>query len=227
MQTLVFLSQKGGSGKTTLAVHTAVAAQESGERVIIVDTDLQQSAKIWSKARKGAAPEVAPVPAATLNDVIAAARHDAMTLCIIDTAPHAAPDAVRVAKVADLVVIPCRPTAFDLAAVDNAVEIAKAAGARAVFVLSACPFRALEIAETRAELERKGFPVAPVPIIDRRAFARAIASGRAVTEFEGEGKAAKEIRALWNWFREQMKHGKNKDHRVSRVHEPRKRARRA
>lgn len=227
MQTLVFLSQKGGSGKTTLAVHTAVAAQESGERVIIVDTDLQQSAKIWSKVRKGAAPEVAPVPAVALNDVMAAARHDAMTLCIIDTAPHAAPDAVRVAKVADLVVIPCRPTAFDLAAVDNAVEIAKAAGARAVFVLSACPFRALEIAETRAELERKGFPVAPVPIIDRRAFARAIASGRAVTEFEGEGKAAKEIRALWNWFREQMKHGKNKDHRVSGVHEPRKRARRA
>ena len=161
MQTLVFLSQKGGSGKTTLAVHTAVAAQEDGERVVIVDTDLQQSAKIWSEARKGAAPEVAPVPAAALNDVMAAARHDAMTLCIIDTAPHAAPDAVRVAKVADLVVIPCRPTAFDLAAVDSAAEIAKAAGARAVFVLSACPFRALEIAETRAELERQGVSCGP------------------------------------------------------------------
>ena len=227
MQTLVFLSQKGGSGKTTLAVHTAVVAQEHGERVVIVDTDLQQSAKTWSKARKGAIPEVAQVPAAALNDVMAAARHDAMTLCIIDTAPHAAPDAVRAAAAADLVVIPCRPTAFDLAAIDSAVEIVRAAKARAVFVLSACPFRAPEIAETRTELEGKGFPVAPVPIVDRRAFARAITSGRAVTEFEAEGKAAEEIRALWNWFREQMKYGKNKDHRVSRVHEPRKRARRA
>jgi hypothetical protein len=65
-----------------------------------------------------------------------------------------------------------------------------------------------------------------VPIIDRRAFARAITTGRAVTEFEAEGKAAQEIRALWHWFKEQMKYGKNKDHRVSRVHEPRKRARR-
>ena len=115
-----------------------------------------------------------------------------MTLCIIDTAPHAAPDAARVAALADLVVIPCRPTAFDLAAAGSAVEIVKAAKARAVFVLSACPLRAPEIAETRAVLEAYGFPVAPVAIIDRRAFARALASGRAVTEFDGEGKAAHE-----------------------------------
>jgi chromosome partitioning protein len=232
MYTLAFLSQKGGSGKTTLAVHTAVAAQEDGERVVIVDTDLQRSATSWGTARKRAdehaVPEVAPIAAAELDDVIAASRDDAMTLCIIDTAPHAAPDATRVAKKADLVVIPCRPSAFDLAAVDSAVSIVKAAGAPAVLVLSACPFRAIEIAETRAELETKGFPVAPVIITDRRAFARAVATGRAVTEFEGEGRAAEEIRALWHWFKEQMYgKSKNKDHRVSRVHEPRKRARRA
>jgi chromosome partitioning protein len=227
MQTLAFLSQKGGSGKTTLAVHTAVAAQEDGERVVIVDTDLQKSATTWSDARQADTPAVAPVAAAALNDVMTASRDDAMTLCIIDTAPHAAPDAARVAALADFVVIPCRPTAFDLAAAGSAVEIVKAAGARAVFVLSACPLRAPEIAETRAVLEGYGFPVAPVPISERRAFARAVASGRAVTEFDGEGKAAQEIRALWNWFREQMKHGKNKDHRASGVHEPKKRARRA
>ena len=63
-------------------------------------------------------------------------------------------------------------------------------------------------------------------ISERRAFARAVASGSAVTEFDGEGKAAQEIRALWHWFKEQMKkHGKDKDHRVSRVHQPQKRAR--
>ena len=95
MQTLSFLSQKGGSGKTTLAVHTAVAAEESGERVVIVDTDLQKSATTWSDARQGDTPAVAPVPATSLDNVMVAARHDAMTLCIIDTAPHAAPDAAR------------------------------------------------------------------------------------------------------------------------------------
>jgi chromosome partitioning protein len=120
-------------------------------------------------------------------------------------------------------VIPCRPTAFDLAAAGSAVEIVRAAGARAVFVLSACPFRAPEIAETRAVLEGFGLPVAPVEITDRRAFARAVATGRAVTEFDSEGKAAEEIRALWHWFKEQMAYGR-KDDRVSGVH-PQKRAR--
>ena len=122
----------------------------------------------------------------------------------VDTAPQAAPDAARVARCADLVVIPCRPTAFDLAAAGSAVEIATAAQARAVFVLSACPFRAPEIAETRQILEGYGFPVAPVEIVDRRAYARAVSTGRAVTEFETNGKAAEEIRLLWHWLKEQM-----------------------
>lgn len=204
MKTLAFLSQKGGSGKTTLAVHTAVAAHQEGERVVIVDTDIQRSATTWREARLADQPAVAPVLAAQLGEVMAASRHDAMTLCIIDTAPHAAPDATRVARAVDLVVIPCRPTAFDLAAVGSAVEIVKAAQVRAVLVLSACPFRSPEIAETRAVLEGYGLPVAPVEITDRRAFARAVASGRAVTEFEENGKAAEEIRALWHWLKEQM-----------------------
>lgn len=227
MQTLAFLSQKGGSGKTTLAVHTAVAAQEDGERVVIVDTDLQKSATRWGEVRNDETPAIAPVAAAILHNVIAAARDDAMTLCIVDTAPHAAPDAARVAALADLVVIPCRPTAFDLAAVPSAVEIVKAAGACAVFVLSACPFRAPEIGETRAVLEGYGIPVAPVEITDRRAFARAVASGRAVTEFDAKGKAAEEIRTIWRWIKEQMNHGNDKADRVSGVHKPQKRARRA
>jgi chromosome partitioning protein len=216
MKTLAFLGQKGGSGKTTLAVHTAVAAQESGEKVVIVDTDIQKSAGTWSQSRSDAAPTVVSVAASSLADVLAAARHDAMTLCIIDTAPHAAPDAARVAAVADLVIIPCRPTAFDLAAVGAATEIVQAAKARAAFVLSACPVRAPEIAETRAVLESFGFPVAPFEITDRRAFARAVATGRAVTEFDSEGKAAEEIRSLWKWIREQM-HG-TKANRTGSVH---------
>ena len=218
MKTIAFLSQKGGSGKTTLAVHVAVAAQEDGERVVIVDTDLQKSAAVWSEARASQIPLVAPVATAQLDNVIEAARHDAMTLCIIDTAPHAAPDAARVARAADLVLIPCRPTAFDLAAAGSAVDILRAAEVPAAFILSACPLRAPEIVETRTVLTvRYGLPVAPVEITERRAFARAIATGRAVTEFDSHGKAAEEVRALWRWIKEQMTDGR-KDDRTGRVH---------
>ncbi|HQT74709.1 MAG TPA: ParA family partition ATPase [Acidiphilium sp.] len=204
MKTLAFLSQKGGSGKTTLAVHTAVAAHEAGARVVVVDTDPQQSATVWSDARQGENPVVATVGTAELGRVLNAAQDDGMTLAIVDTAPHAAPDAVKIAQAVDLIVIPVRPAAFDLAAAENMVAIVKAAGVQAIFVLSACPFRAPEIGETRGVLTNYGLPVAPVVITDRRAFARAVASGRAVTEFESDGKAAGEIRDLWVWLAQQL-----------------------
>jgi chromosome partitioning protein len=206
MKTLTFLSQKGGSGKTTLAVHMAIAANEAGERVVLVDTDPQKTATAWSDVRKKESPIVATVAPSGLHNVLDAAKNEHISLAIIDTAPHAAPDAVRVVQAVDLVVIPCRPTAFDLAAVASAVDIVKAApNAKAVFVLSACPFRSPEIEETRQVLSGYGFDVCPSIVTDRRAFARAVASGRGVTEFENDGKAAIEIRALWKWLKGRMK----------------------
>lgn len=205
MRKIAFLAQKGGSGKTTLAVHTAVAAAEAGETVVIIDTDPQKSATVWSNARAQETPVVATAAVTDLGRVIEAANQEHMTLAIVDTAPHAAPAATHIVRAVDLVVIPVRPTAFDVAAVGSAVDIVKAAGVRAVFVLSACPFRSPEIAETRTVLAEYGLPVAPTEIIDRRAFARAVATGRSVTEFESDGKAAIEIRAFWMWLREELK----------------------
>lgn len=205
MRKIAFLAQKGGSGKTTLAVHTAVAAAEAGETVVVIDTDPQKSATVWSNARAQETPVVATAAVTDLGRVIEAANQEQMTLAIVDTAPHAAPAATHIVRAVDLVVIPVRPTAFDVAAVGSAVDIVKAAGVRAVFVLSACPFRSPEIAETRIVLAEYGLPVAPTEIIDRRAFARAIATGRSVTEFESDGKAAIEIRAFWTWLKEELK----------------------
>jgi chromosome partitioning protein len=204
MQILSFLSQKGGSTKTTLSVHTAVAAHEDGASVVLIDTDPQKSATVWGDAREAATPVVATANVSELDRVLKAARDEGMQLAIIDTAPHAAPEASRIARASTLVIIPCRPSVFDLAAAENAVRIVKAAGVKAAFVLSACPFRAPEIAESRLALAGYDLPIAPMEITDRRAFSRALATGRAVTEFESDGRAAAEIRALWAWLQEQM-----------------------
>lgn len=200
MRKIAFLTQKGGSGKTTLAVHAAVAAAEAGERVVVIDTDPQKSATVWAQARTVGTPVVATVDAFQLSRVCEAAADEHMTMAIIDTAPHAAPEAAKIARSVDLVIIPCRPTAFDIAAAGSAVKIVNAARVPAAFVLSACPFRAPEITETRAALADFGLQIAPMEITDRRAFARAVKTGRAVTEFESDGKAAEEIRALWGWI---------------------------
>jgi chromosome partitioning protein len=202
MQSVVFLSQKGGSGKTTLAVHIAVAAEESGEKVALLDTDIQASAGAWGDVRAKDTPPIARASPSETPRVIEAAHNDGITLLVIDTAPHTAPGAAIAVTSADFILIPCRPTAFDLSAVAASVDIAKAAGTPAAFVLNACPARAPEVIEAQEALAVYGLPIAPVTIGDRRAFSRAVASGRAVTEFETDGKAAQEIRKLWQWIRQ-------------------------
>ena len=204
MKSILFLAQKGGSGKTTLAVHIAVAAGEDGEQVALVDTDPQGSAWAWERVRESEQPPVAQATPAQLNQVKEAALTDNISVLIIDSAPHSTPAATATVSSADFVLIPCRPTAFDLAAISASANIVKAAGTRAAFVLNACPARAPEIDEAKATLAEYGLTVAPVTVGDRRAFSRAIATGRAVTEFEARGKAAEEIRALWQWVKGEL-----------------------
>lgn len=205
MDVIAFLSQKGGSGKTTLSVHTAVAAEAAGQKVCVVDADPQESATAWASAREAASPIVATAQAGDLEAALKAAADEGMTLTVVDSPPHATPAASQIARRSKLVLIPVRPSAFDLAAVPAAVELVRAAKVRGAFILSACPFRAPEIGETRAALKAHGLPVAPIEVTDRRSFARAITTGRAVTEFESDGKAAEEIRALWEWIADTLK----------------------
>ena len=204
MNVIAFLSQKGGSGKTTLSVHTAVAAEATGERVCIIDADPQESATAWASARQAQTPIVATAQAGDLEAALSAAKSEGISLAVVDSPPHAAPAASQIAKRAQLVLIPVRPSAFDLAAVPAAVQIVRAAKVRGAFILSACPFRAPEIGETRTALEAYGLPIVPGEITDRRTFARAVTSGSAVTEFESSGKAAEEIRALWAWINDAL-----------------------
>lgn len=127
MRSLAFVAQKGGSGKTTLAVHIAVAAGQAGERVIVIDTDPQASASAWGQVRQYQHPPVRKIIPADLQPVLDAAVHDKVTLAILDTAPHATPGMTTIAGLADFLRIPCRPTPFDLAAIRSHVDIVQAA----------------------------------------------------------------------------------------------------
>lgn len=199
---IAFMSQKGGSGKSTLAVHTAVAASEGGHKVVLIDTDPQHSASRWGRARSDHMPTVATVSASDLPHALELAEKEGMAFCIIDTPPHASPETAKIARSADFILIPCRPSAFDLGAINSSFNIVNASGVKGAFVLSACPFRAPEIGETKDVLAAYAMAICPVEITDRRAFSRALSSGRAVTEFESDGRAAGEIRNLWNWIKE-------------------------
>lgn len=199
MKTITVAGQKGGAGKTTIAVHLAAAASGAGLRVAIIDADPQGSASAWAAARPATA---APIPVAPLigRDVlggIEAAKVDGFDLVIVDTPPHASAAAAPALSVADVVLVPVRPSVLDLAALPAALALVDAAGRPSVLVLSAIPSRCAEAIEVRATLEAGGRAVAESEIGDRADFRRALASGHAVAETAPRSAAAREIRALW------------------------------
>ena len=192
-----FLKQKGGSGATTITVHLALAAQEAGRRVAIVDVDPQHSALSWAQARGGGSPPVIAADVDELRAVLAAAAEDGVDLVLVDTPPHSSAATAAVARLAGLAILPVRPSALDLAALPATVDIVAATKAPALIVLNAVPPRAREADEARDALGGLGLPVWVGQLGDRTAFRRAVASGRTVTEAEPSGRAAAEIRDLW------------------------------
>src|SRR4051794_17327558 len=117
MRIIGILSRKGGSGKTTLAVHLAVLAQEAGRRTLLIDLDPQRSATGWWRARRADTPMMVETDPSKLVSVLEAARADGIETVIIDTRPSIEADAVHVATLADLIVIPTRPAILDLRAI--------------------------------------------------------------------------------------------------------------
>ena len=203
MPSIGFLAQKGGAGKTTLAVHLAVLAGEA----LLIDLDPQRSAADWWESRQAALPELAVGSANDLKVALAAARRPWV---IIDTAPHAADEARIVAGLVDLVVIPTRAAILDLRAIRATVEIVRRAKARSVVVLNAVPAgrgvaEASIVTEARRALAAYGLPLAPVVVTQRAALSHALNDGRAVTEFEPNGKASAELQTLWSWLDDQAR----------------------
>lgn len=197
MRVIASMNLKGGAGKTTTVVHAAVEAVKRGMRVLILDTDHpQNSAAVWSGARGEASPEVIVVAAHRLKAAIAKAEKDGFDLVLIDTAPRLGPDAVDIAGLAHKVIVPVKPDPFDLAAVQETIEIIKGARVNSLLFLTCCPPKAPEVAECREALEASGLPVANTTIGHRRTFTRAVLSGKAAAEFEPRGKAAEEMRNL-------------------------------
>jgi chromosome partitioning protein len=199
MRTLAIISQKGGSGKTTIAVHMAVCAALSKLKTAILDIDPQHSAYGWNESR----PEDRKLDAVAADaSQLAALLHQADTagvnLAIIDTAPHSSGDAAIAAKLADLILIPCRPARFDLDSVASTLEIAKSANTSAVVVINAASPRGPLAEEARSALTRQGATVLTPVLHQRVAYSHAVIDGRSVHEYEPGGAATAEITDLYN-----------------------------
>jgi chromosome partitioning protein len=200
MKIIAIISQKGGAGKTTLAVHLAAAAATAGYTAAIIDLDPQSTAASWGDRRTAATPEVISGQATRLPALVGAARQNGADFLVLDTAPNADQAVSLAARAADVVLIPCRPAAFDLEAIETTLMLAKAAMKQAYVVLNSVPPRSGIGREAAEGLITRGARVAPHQLTHRAAFAHGVIDGRTAQEFEPNGKAADEVIALYKWL---------------------------
>jgi chromosome partitioning protein len=204
MHVVALCSQKGGSGKTTLSGHLAVQAELAGHGpVALMDTDPQGSLAAWWNERSSTAPVFASTTLAQLPGDIERLRLEGCRLVVIDTPPAINMAIQRVINVADLVIIPTRPSPHDLRAVAGTVEMVERAHGAMVFVVNAANLRAKITADAVIALSQHG-TVAPAFIQQRVDFATSMIDGRTVCEIDPEGRSASEIRLLWDYLAGQL-----------------------
>jgi chromosome partitioning protein len=200
MKTISLISQKGGAGKTTLALNLAVAAEQQGHPCVVVDLDPQASAMGWQDIRKGDAPDVISIHASRIQDIQKTAKEQGAQLMIIDTAPHSDTVALQAAKASDLLLIPCRPSILDVRAIATSVDIASLAHKKAVAVLNSVPPRGTLTVEATEAIHSYGLEIAPEQLGQRAAFVHSLTLGQSVLEYEPAGKASQEIRTIYLWL---------------------------
>ena len=199
MQTLALVCQKGGAGKTTLAIHLAAEAATQGLRTLLLDLDPQASAARWADRRKPGATDVdvAVESPARLAAALLQAESEGYALVVLDTAPHADQAALQAARAADLVLVPVRCSILDLDAVGASLDLCALARRSAAVVLNAAPIRSRVVKEAAETVASLGGDLAETIIRERVAFRHALVDGRVAREFEPNGAAAGEVTALY------------------------------
>lgn len=201
MKTLVFASQKGGGGKTTLSGHIAVEAERQAKvgTVVMIDMDPQGSLSGWFRERSSSTPALARVLPAGLAATLTALQQAGTGLVVIDTPPAITESIREVCRLADLVVIPTKPSPHDLRAVAATVDIVDSVKRPMVFVVNQATQRARITTDVAVALSQHG-TVAPAVIHHRVDFPTSMIDGRVVGELDAASRSAGEIAALWDYL---------------------------
>jgi chromosome partitioning protein len=204
MKTVAIISQKGGAGKTTVAIHLAVTAEEHGLRAAVFDLDPQASATSWADRRQSSTPVVVAAQPPRLSNLLEQAAAQAADLVLIDSAPNADAASLAAARAADIILVPCRPAAFDLNAIGTTLDLAAIAGKPAWVVLNAVPPHGKLGEEAMVALQQGGVQVAPLTLHHLVAFSHAVNDGRVAQEYDPKSRAAAEVITLFAWLTEKL-----------------------
>lgn len=199
MHVIAVVSQKGGSGKTTLTGHLSVQAELSGHGpVAVIDCDPQGSLAAWWNEREAVAPVFVQTSLPDLRGHLENLRLAGVKTVVIDTPPAITSAIHEVISIADYVVVPTKPSPHDLRAVGATVQLVQACSKPMVFVLNDASPRAKITFEAAIALSQHG-TVAPVTVHHRTLFASSMIDGRTAQELEPNGQSATEILGLWEY----------------------------
>lgn len=198
MRTIALIAQKGGTGKTTIALSLAVAAEAAGRATLIVDLDPQASACKWGDRRQADTPAIIDAQPARLANALAKAEQAGIDLAIIDTPARIEQAAAEAARVADLVIIPCKPSIYDLETLQTSLDLVRGrAGRPPVVLMNAIPSQGARYDQAVQAIRLMGVVVCTASLGNRVAFEYAAQLGQAAIEYEPDGKAAEEIRHVY------------------------------
>jgi chromosome partitioning protein len=202
MRTIAVIARKGGSGKSTIALHIAIAAHLRGRSVLVADTDAQRSASQVLKGRRGPGPELAETSGAKLFALQVASVRSGVDMMVIDT-PAVVEEEISYAIVAaDLCLLVIRPTFLDLAAAIQTAEIVRRLRKPALVVLNQAPSAraGVENPAVKRALEALlmlRLPVIPSILRARASYQSAFETGRSVEELDPPAESAREVADLW------------------------------
>jgi chromosome partitioning protein len=200
MHIIAVIAQKGGTGKTTVTLSLAVAAQLAGKVAAVIDLDPQATASNWSDRREAESPVVVSAQPARLPQVLKSAEESGAALVLIDTPPRAEQAALAAAKVADLILIPCRPAIYDLETVATTLELIRVTGEKPVTaILNGVPPRGSKKNQAEEVLRELGLAVCPASFGWRAAFSDAGALGLTAQEYDPGSKSALETEQVYRF----------------------------
>jgi len=210
MHTIAVVSEKGGVGKTTVALDLAVSAVRRGMLAAVLDVDPQATASNWTDRRKADKPWVLSTHAARLGAALSTAQLQGVEFAVIDTPPHSSGEALEAARRADLVILPVEPHITSLETIHKASDLLRLAGGPpAYYLLNKAPIQGTEAAQASQYITGHGFKVAPVILHFRAAHRHAFNLGKMAAEFESTSKAAAESEELFNFIHKSLRRKNN------------------
>ncbi|MGA8652896.1 MAG: ParA family protein [Xanthobacteraceae bacterium] len=209
MNVLAFASRKGGSGKSTMAVHLAVHAHRLARPCLLIDDDPQGSLTLWNDLRADSALPLKIVKR-RIADTVRKAERKGFEWIFIDTPPNSSASVIEAIEAATLVIIPCRPGLFDIDAMQETIAFARQARTPYAVVFNGAPPRRQDMESAAVTVARRclaelGVPVWGGQITHRASFSLALTEDEGMKDYDCDPCSTAEISGLWSAIEKSIK----------------------